>query len=384
MMPSLAASHAVPGGICLLLAVTMLAGLAPLRWPRLSPTMWLLGRAGHLGMVGLTAVGLADRWVGLLAVLVAAVVMAWPALVLSDRGEPAGPRWPDAAWWAGGAALTGWAVWLVCLSPLPRGWLPVVVVLVCGGSLVAELMAGRGKGRRRGRGALGAGELFTLTSLAGTTAAMVAGVPVIGWWFVPIALAPLLNIAGALQNRTRALAVAQETVTAISRLPDVAGYTRDEHGVRVADLSQRMAVAMGLPEGERNSLRQAALMHDVGLVSLNQRIKSGSTSLLAPLDQQRIAARSAEIAAELPAHPSVIKALHHQAHPYIDHVMYRADVPRVARILKVANAVDDYAEGVRTTDALTRALSRISMQQGYEFDPEVVEAAQRVVPRWVL
>ena len=44
-------------------------------------------------------------------------------------------------------------------------------------------------------------------------------------------------------------------------------------------------------------------------------------------------------------------------------------------------AVDDYAEGQRTAAALEAALSRISMQQGYEFDPEVVAAARHVVTR---
>ncbi|WP_374929118.1 HD-GYP domain-containing protein [Kytococcus sedentarius] len=369
------------GGVLVLGVVLVLAVLMRLRWASTHVATWLVGRAAQTGLVGLVPLAVDGGWRGVVAALGAALLTSLAALALSLRPSASSSLLPDVVSWFGVAALTGAAAGLVTATPIPLGWLPVVVLLVCGLGLCGEIMAGRGRAQRRGVRALGATEIFAAVSIAATAAALVAGVPPIGWWFAPIALSPLVNIAGALQGRTRALAVAQETVTALARLPDVAGHTRTDHGLRVAEVAEGIGTGLGLTDAELAHLRLASLIHDVGLVSLNTRIKDGSTSLLAPRDQQRIAARSAEIAAELPADPTVIGTLHHQAHPFIDHVMYRADVPRGARILKVANAVDDYAEGQRTATALEGALSRISMQQGYEFDPEVVAATRHVVAR---
>lgn len=369
------------GGATVLAVLLLLAVVVRWRWPHTHVAMWLVGRAAQIGLVGLVPLVGDGGWRGCLTAVGAALVTSLAALALSLRPSPDSSLLPDATGWFGVSALTGVAAGTVAAAPIPTGWMPVVVLLVAGLGLCLEVMAGRGRGQLRGLRALRATEGFALVSIAATAAALVAGVPVIGWWFAPIALSPLVNIAAALQGRTRALAVAQETVTALARLPDVAGHTRAGHGQRVAEVAEGIGEGLGLTDTELAHLRLAGLIHDVGLVSLNTRIKDGSTSLLAPRDQQRIAARSAEIAAELPADPAVIGTLHHQAHPFIDHVMYRADVPRGARILKVANAVDDYAEGQRTAAALEAALSRISMQQGYEFDPEVVAAARHVVTR---
>lgn len=371
--------NAAQGGAAILAVVLVAAVLVARRWPRFLMPMWLVARAGQIGLVGLSAIAACGGLDGVVAALVAAAVSSTAALALSRRRHPGASVTPDLLWWFGVSAVTGLLVAAVWWAPVAKGWLSLLVALTAGAGLVVELMAGLGGSGRRGPRALSPGVSFATLGIATTAAALIAGVPPVGWWFAPLALAPLLNIAAALQGRHRALAVAQETVTALSRLPDVGGYTRDGHGQRVAEVAVGIAASLGLSDVERDQLRRAGLIHDVGLVSLNTRITDGSTSLLAPLDQQRIAARSAEIAAEMPEDAPVIDALRHQAHPFIDHVTYRADVPRAARILKVANAVDDYTGGRRTPEALKRAMSRISMQQGYEFDPEVVAIARRVV-----
>lgn len=371
--------NAAEGGAFALAAVLAVTVMVARRWPFLLLPMWLVARSGQIGLVGLTTIAMGGGWRGLAVCTAVAALSSLASFALSRRSYPGESVAVDAVWWFVVSALTGAFVTVFAMLPVAQGWLSVSVALLAGAGLLVELMAGLGSTRRRGPRAIRPAEAFATLSMAATAAALVSGVPPIGWWFAPLALAPLLNIAVALQGRHRSLAVAQETVTALSRLPDVAGYTPTGHGQRVADVAVRIGREMGLTDSDLEQLRLAGLIHDVGLVSLSTRITDGSTSLLAPLDQQRIAARSAEIAAELPADAAVIDALRHQAHAFIDHVTYRADVPRAARILKVANAVDDYSAGQRTQEAVRRTLLRISMQQGYEFDPEIVAVARHVL-----
>ena len=56
-------------------------------------------------------------------------------------------------------------------------------------------------------------------------------------------------------------------------------------------------------------------------------------------------------------------------------------VPLGARILKVANAYDDLLDRRHGRAAPVRALERIRLGTGYEFDPEVVRALCRVLQR---
>ncbi|WP_462417187.1 HD-GYP domain-containing protein [Kytococcus sp. Marseille-QA3725] len=363
-----------------LLAVLVVAVVLSKCWGHLQASMWFVARAAQLGLVGLLPASLGGGWTGVGTVLAAAVLTSPVAWVLSGKGRTGLLKVaPDAFYWAGVSALTGLGAATAKATGMPNGGVSVIVAVVVVVGLCLELMLGRGATGRMGLRALLPAETFATLSIAATAAALVAVVPVTGWWFVPVALAPLLNISSALKGRSRARAVAQETVTALSRLPDVAGYTRPGHGARVSDLAVDIGRAMDLGDGELEVLRQGGLLHDVGLVSLNTRIKEGGTSLLAPLDEQRIAARSAEIVAEVPADPEVTEAIRSRPYPFIDHVMYRATLSRAARVLKVANAVDDYTGGERSEDALRRALTRLSMHQGYEFDPEVVVAARAVL-----
>ncbi|WP_404371417.1 hypothetical protein [Kytococcus sedentarius] len=245
------------GGATVLAALLLLAVVVRWRWPHTHVAMWLVGRAAQIGLVGLVPLVGDGGWRGCLTAVGAALVTSLAALALSLRPSPDSSLLPDVTAWFGAAALTGVAAGTVAAAPIPTGWMPVVVLLVAGLGLCLEVMAGRGRGQLRGLRALRATEGFALVSIAATAAALVAGVPVIGWWFAPIALSPLVNIAAALQGRTRALAVAQETVTALARLPDVAGHTRAGHGQRVAEVAEGIGEGLGLTDTELAHLRLA-------------------------------------------------------------------------------------------------------------------------------
>ncbi len=57
------------------------------------------------------------------------------------------------------------------------------------------------------------------------------------------------------------------------------------------------------------------------------------------------------------------------------------ELPLAARIVKVANAYDDFVGGSITARRREAAIERIQLGLGYEYDPRVVEALVRVLAR---
>lgn len=358
----------------LLLLVCVAAGGVdrgrPLLW-------WLLGRWAQTALVGLLA---AECYQGgdTSVLTVWAVALASLAAMVLNAGHRSG-RVPAVGWWILSSAAAGGSVWGSVRHTAFDEWLPVALFIALTVALGLESWAGGGA-PWPGRGSpLGLFDVQVVLILSTTVTATVIGAPRVGWWFVPLVVVTLVGLHSALGGRIRAVAVADETVHAATRLPEVLGYARPGHAADVEALCGQLAEEMGIDDEQRDVLLSAARLHDVGLVSLSRSIRQGGTSALAPRDQQRVALRSAEIAAELHFPEPVVEVLEHQAHAYIDHVSYRADVPRPSRILKVANAVDDYTAGERTPEAFARAMERINRQAGYEFDPVVVDAARAVL-----
>lgn len=189
---------------------------------------------------------------------------------------------------------------------------------------------------------------------------------------VPLFLLPLVVMRIAMRRRQSAEVARRQTIAALSALTDLAGYTPDGHGARVAALSTAVGRRLGLSERQIVRLEGAALLHDIGQVSLSTPVPAGATVELAPLDQQRIADDGADlvlrtqvlddVAAVIREHPTPYRLVREQAHP----------LSVEARILKVCNAVDDLAGGDPERGQV--AVQRVMLGLGYEYDPEVVDA----------
>ena len=184
----------------------------------------------------------------------------------------------------------------------------------------------------------------------------------------------------------RRYAANQETyrqmIATLSRLTEAGGYTLPDHGSRVADLAVAMARALGLSSGRSRMLEYAALLHDLGQIALREPIPGGATVLAAPSDQRRIAADGARIMRHAGVLDAAAALIEVQATPYRQVRELSEDVPMASRIIKVANAYDDLTAGGRGSDAQDRALERILLGLGYEYDPAVVDALERsCVPR---
>ena len=201
----------------------------------------------------------------------------------------------------------------------------------------------------------------------------------IGVAALPLFLLPLVLTYFAVQRYATIRATYRQTIGALSSLTDRAGYTTLNHAQRVASLSVAVGRDLGMGQRELTELEYGALLHDLGQVALREPIPEGATVMAAPADQQRIAHDGAEIVRTTGVLDNVAQILEAQTVPYRQVREFGQDLPMASRIIKVANAYDDMAGALGEND--DRAMERIHLGLGYEYDPRVVESLSRVLQR---
>jgi putative nucleotidyltransferase with HDIG domain len=204
---------------------------------------------------------------------------------------------------------------------------------------------------------------------------------------VPVFLAPLLLTQFAFRRYAAVRATYHQTVRALSRVTEIGGYTETGHSVRVAELAQAMGRQLGLGERDLRDLEYAALLHDIGQLSLAEAIPGGATVMVTRQEQRRIADLGAEVVREAKVLDTVATIVEHQAEPYRQaHGTLQTDepggVPMASRIIKVANAYDDLVGDVSGRVRRQQALERLQLGVAYEYDPRVVAALRGVVERF--
>jgi hypothetical protein len=198
---------------------------------------------------------------------------------------------------------------------------------------------------------------------------------------IPLFLFPLVLTQFAVRRHSTIRRTYRQTIRTLSRLTEFAGYTEPGHASRVAELSKAMGHELGMSERDVLDLEYAALLHDIGQVSLTEPIPGGATVLAAPADQRRIAHDGAEIVRQTGVLDNVAVILEAQTTSYRQVRELGEDLPLSSRIIKVCNAYDDLTgEGA---DAAQRnaAIERIHLGLGYEYDPRVVDALVHVLAR---
>jgi hypothetical protein len=221
-----------------------------------------------------------------------------------------------------------------------------------------------------------------LTAALSATAAIVAlAERPLGVVAVPLFLFPLVLTQFAVRRQGAIRRTYGQTIRTLSRLTEFGGYTEQGHAARVAELSLSMGHQLGMSEREMLDLEYAALLHDIGQVSLVEPIPGGATVLAAPADQRRIAHDGAEIVRQTGVLDNVAVILEAQTTSYRQVRELGEDIPLSSRIIKVCNAYDDMAGGSPTPARRHAAMERIHLGLGYEYDPRVVDALGRVLER---
>ncbi|MFE4259321.1 HD-GYP domain-containing protein [Streptomyces sp. NPDC056883] len=212
------------------------------------------------------------------------------------------------------------------------------------------------------------------SAICATGVVMALGVAVAGLWAVPVFSVPLLLTQMSFHRITAIRTTYRQTITSLARATEIAGYTRPGHSRRVAALSVAVGRELGLSEREITVLEYAALMHDIGQLSLVDPVPDGATAELPEAEARRIAGLGGEVARQTGVPHEVAVVVELQADPY-------RDQPVAARIVRAVNAYDDLAGGARHPGGSLEALERLRLGTGHDYQPEVVECLARVLAR---
>lgn len=211
------------------------------------------------------------------------------------------------------------------------------------------------------------------SAVCATGAVIALAVAVVGLWALPLFSLPLLLTQLALRRYAAVRATSRQTIASLARATEIAGYTPAGHARRVAALGVAVGRDLGLSGPELTVLEYAALMHDIGQLSLVDPVPAGATAPLPAREQRRIALLGGAVVRQTGAGEQVAAVVERQADPC-------AEQPVAARIVRVVNAYDEKVHGAGPGGPLT-ALEELRLAAAGEYAPEVVEALARVLAR---
>lgn len=191
--------------------------------------------------------------------------------------------------------------------------------------------------------------------------------------------APILVTQVAFRRFAGIRATYLQTVRALSQVTEVGGYVETGHSRRVGELAVAMGRELGMTEEELLELEYAALMHDIGQLSLRDPIPGGATVLASPSEQRRIAGLGAGVITKTGLLDEVAEIVRRQAEPY--RAAEGSAPPLASRVIKVANAYDDLVGASSDRDRSAAVIERLRGDSAAEYDPTVVEALGHVVDR---
>jgi hypothetical protein len=204
---------------------------------------------------------------------------------------------------------------------------------------------------------------------------------------VAVFMAPLLVTQVAFRRYAGIRATYLQTVRALARVTEIGGYVEVGHADRVSRLAVAVGRELGMTEPDLLELQYAALIHDIGQLSLRDPIPGGATVLVSPEDQRRIAELGAEVIEQAKVLDSVAEIVRRQSEPYWDPAgpeggAASASVPPLSsRIIRAVNAFDDLVGSSADAVRAAAVIERLRLDATAEYDPGVVDALGRIVAR---
>ncbi|WP_217239451.1 HD-GYP domain-containing protein [Streptomyces sp. AC555_RSS877] len=211
------------------------------------------------------------------------------------------------------------------------------------------------------------------SAVCATGAVMALAVAVAGLWALPVFSLPLLLTQMSFRRYAAVRATYRQTIASLARATEIAGYTPAGHARRVAALGQAVGRDLGLTEPELTVLEYAALMHDIGQLSLVDPVPAGATAGLPAGEQRRIALLGGAVVRQTGVNPQVAMVVERQADPW-------REQPVAARVVRAVNAYEEKARDAGPGGPL-KALEELRLATAEEYAPEVVEALARVLSR---
>ena len=207
----------------------------------------------------------------------------------------------------------------------------------------------------------------------------VFGAKTIGIMELAVFIGPLLVTQIAFRRYAGIRATYLQTVRSLASVTEVAGYVEADHSRRVSRLAVAVGRGLGLAEPQLLALEYAALMHDIGQLSLPEPIPRGATLLVGSADQERIAQLGAQIISKARVLDDVAELVRCQARP----ASHQPQPPLGSMIIKAANAFDDMVGSSTDRNRSATALERMRLDTA-DYDAGVVavltDVAARIVP----
>jgi response regulator RpfG family c-di-GMP phosphodiesterase len=197
-------------------------------------------------------------------------------------------------------------------------------------------------------------------------------------------MAPLLVTQVAFRRYAGIRATYLQTVRALARVTEIGGYVEGGHADRVSRLAVAVGRELGMAEPDLLELQYAALIHDIGQLSLRDPIPGGATVLVSPEDQRRIAELGAEVIEQAKVLDSVAEIVRRQSEPYWEAPNPAASTPippLSSRIIRAVNAFDDLVGSSADAARAAAVVERLRLDATAEYDPGVVDALGRIVAR---
>ncbi|WP_425588351.1 HD-GYP domain-containing protein [Streptomyces tremellae] len=217
--------------------------------------------------------------------------------------------------------------------------------------------------------------LVGIASAVGATGVVIAlGAAVAGLWALPVFCVPLLLTQLSFRRYAAVRSTYRQTIASLARATEVAGYTREGHAGRVAELCRAVGRDLGLSGRDLTVLEYAALMHDIGQLSLVDPVPEGATARLPEAEQRRIALLGGAVVRQTGVPSAVAVVVERQADPY-------REQPLPARIVRAVNAYDDLAGDSGRGGGPLGALERLRLGTARDYHPDVVESLARVLAR---
>jgi HD-GYP domain-containing protein (c-di-GMP phosphodiesterase class II) len=175
----------------------------------------------------------------------------------------------------------------------------------------------------------------------------------------------------------------EDVALSFADFADLKSFYSSGHSRRVGDLAERMATHLRLPEGEVTAIRRAALMHDLGLVTVPSFILHKPHNQLTQVEWERLRLHpyhAERILARVPILAPVVPliAAHHER---LDGQGYYrglsgSQIPLGARIIAVADRFDELTHEQPDEPALDQeaALQRMSHEVGHALCPDAFRA----------
>lgn len=173
----------------------------------------------------------------------------------------------------------------------------------------------------------------------------------------------------------------------LARLADAKDDYTHGHSLRVADLSCALGTRLGLSPGKIQTLRVAAILHDIGKLAIPASILT-KRGLLTRKEREIVEAHSMEgsrIVSGLSGYEEVARIIlsHHErldgmGYP---HGISGEEIPFLARIVAVADTFDAITSdrSYHSISGWEKALESIKAEQGDKFDARIVSALETVI-----